>query len=179
MIPAKLSFLDEKYSIYPDGTITTSPSTVTQKHVNGAMYTRSFKPCTINYYIDSQGYKAANIKYRDGKWRTTRLHVLLAHAFLEPDATRTSVNHKDANRLNNDISNLEWTTPLENTRHAVSLGRNIYGSRHGCSKLKESDIPTIRKMLMAKASKSHIGRLYKVSATTIDHISKGILWKRA
>ena len=48
-------------------------------------------------------------------------HRLVAIAFLtKPSKYHTEVNHKDGNKLNNYIDNLEWVTPQENQQHAIS-----------------------------------------------------------
>ena len=50
------------------------------------------------------------------------IHRLVALTFLpNPDNKRT-VNHKDGNKLNNHVSNLEWATYQENNKHAISTG---------------------------------------------------------
>ena len=50
------------------------------------------------------------------------IHRLVAKAFLVPVEGKKYVNHKDGNKLNNHVSNLEWVTLAENLRHAVSIG---------------------------------------------------------
>lgn len=60
-----------------------------------------------------------------GKQSMMRVHRLVAEAFLPRMPGKNFVNHIDCNRMNNAASNLEWTTPLENTRHAKANGRMI------------------------------------------------------
>jgi hypothetical protein len=56
----------------------------------------------------------------DGKQKLIYLHKLLAEAFIpNPDPKKyTQVNHKDCNKQNNSLSNLEWVTHQENVQHA-------------------------------------------------------------
>jgi hypothetical protein len=60
----------------------------------------------------------------NGKSTMKRIHVLVALAFhLNPEHKKT-VNHKDANKLNNYASNLEWATYKENLNHMMLLNLN-------------------------------------------------------
>lgn len=54
------------------------------------------------------------------------VHRLVVEAFLGPIPDGLCVNHKDANRTNNHVSNLEIVTRLENQRHMIKLGRNVW-----------------------------------------------------
>ena len=51
--------------------------------------------------------------------RSYNVHRLVAEAFLEKPEGATEVNHKDGNKWNNNVSNLEWVTQRENYLHAV------------------------------------------------------------
>jgi len=56
---------------------------------------------------------------KDGKVRTLSVHRLVAEEFLPNPDNKPYVNHKDGNRANNNVKNLEWTTNSENQEHAV------------------------------------------------------------
>lgn len=49
--------------------------------------------------------------------KTFKVHRLVALTFIENDEDKPQVNHKDKNKLNNNISNLEWVTHKENCQH--------------------------------------------------------------
>lgn len=57
-----------------------------------------------------------------GKTQTEYFHRCVALAFLENPENKPYVNHIDGNKLNNKLSNLEWTTASENMRHAWATG---------------------------------------------------------
>jgi len=50
------------------------------------------------------------------------VHRLVATAFLANPEKKLTVNHKDTNKLNNLLGNLEWATHTENVQHAIANG---------------------------------------------------------
>jgi hypothetical protein len=68
--------------------------------------------------IGTSGYY--NVGFSNGKEKKTfQVHRLIASAFLSNRKNLEIVNHLDGNKLNNDASNLEWTTRTGNAKHAV------------------------------------------------------------
>lgn len=63
------------------------------------------------------GYLYVNLR-KDKKSRPYRLHRIVAKAFIPNPNNLETVNHKDLNKLNNDVSNLEWMSVADNNRHA-------------------------------------------------------------
>ena len=77
---------------------------------------------------DRMGYLTVDL-YKNGKRSTKRVNRLVAGAFIPNPDNKPEVNHKDGNRHNNTVSNLEWATKLENVKHAweTGLARPSYG----------------------------------------------------
>jgi len=78
--------------------------------------------------INSNGYKYMMIKV-DGKGKLISLHRLIANTFIPNPENKKCVNHIDGNKLNNDLSNLEWCTYSENAVHAFKI--NIRTNKKG------------------------------------------------
>lgn len=67
--------------------------------------------------INDHGYVQV-VLYRDGKAYCYPVHRLVLMAHVGPPPTpQHECNHKDYNKLNNAVGNLEWLTPSENTKH--------------------------------------------------------------
>lgn len=78
------------------------------------------------YYLkpdpNSTGYLRVTLS-KEGKTTRRFIHQLVAETFLnKPEGT--VVNHKDGNRLNNNVSNLEWVTMSENVKDGWRRGRD-------------------------------------------------------
>ncbi len=66
--------------------------------------------------LGSDGYLKLNLS---GK--TKRVHRLVGETFLINEKNKDTINHKDKNRLNNNLDNLEWMTQYQNNRHKNNL----------------------------------------------------------
>ncbi len=67
------------------------------------------------------GYYALRLVGDDDR-RGLKVHRLVAKAFIPNPENKPCVNHKDGNKLNNNVDNLEWCTYSENTIHALKIG---------------------------------------------------------
>jgi hypothetical protein len=85
---------------------------------------KSFKPVSngrILRPVYRKGYATITLR-KNGVSKVCSIHRLLAEAFIDNPDNKPCVNHIDGNKANNDLSNLEWCTHLENMRHAFNTG---------------------------------------------------------
>lgn len=68
--------------------------------------------------VNKAGYQVVFLCHpKTHKKRTVRVHRLVAEAFLDNPEGKEDVNHKDGNKQNNKVENLEWATRSENMLH--------------------------------------------------------------
>ena len=79
---------------------------------------------TTNYILSQssqQDYKFVGLLI-NGKQKRMRVHRMVALTFIDNPDNKPYVNHINGNRSDNNVENLEWVTPSENTQHAVNTG---------------------------------------------------------
>jgi hypothetical protein len=89
---------------------------------DGKVYSNKSKKF-IKPHIENGYYRIG--LYIDGKSKTYKLHRLIGECFIEKPDDKNQINHKDCNKLNNDVSNLEWCNNSENQLHAYQNGLNV------------------------------------------------------
>lgn len=123
------------------------------------------------------GYLRFGLTNLEGKTRWFTGSRLVAQHFIPNPEDKPHVNHKDGNKKNNAVPNLEWATESENVQHAHDTGLNLRGEQRHLSKLKKEDIPIIRALLAEGYSGDYIARQFGVSGVTIYSIKNKKSWK--
>lgn len=117
-----------------------------------------------NYFVSNDGRIKSFARYKKGLIKSLNIvngyhavringsgklycyvHRLVAQEFIPNPENKPCINHKDANRINNHVSNLEWCTRLENQRHAIENGLYRIRENHPRAKLNEKQVGEIRK----------------------------------
>lgn len=124
----------------------------------------------VKGYLDKYGYRRV-LLHIDGKRVKFFVHRLVAETYIPNPKNLPQVNHKDGNKLNNNVSNLEWVTPKENIEHAIKIGL-----KKPKGKISEKEVKEIKK-LFGQISMKEIAEMYNVSHSCIKHIHAGHTWK--
>jgi hypothetical protein len=127
--------------------------------------------------IKQNGYYILAL-YKNNNQKIFYLHRLIGIMFIPNPENKKWMNHKDGNKLNNSIANLEWCSPSENNYHAIrnKLRQYKLGEDRPQSKLKRKDVLEIRK-LYSKISQLQLAKLYSVSTKTIQSIILRKTWR--
>lgn len=144
---------------------------VTKKRGNGL---QNRGEVILKHSKKRRGYLQVTLHNTEGRKRYIGVHQLVALAFIPNPDNKPTVNHKDGNKGNNYLSNLEWATHKEQTAHADINGlRNIRGEHSKKSKLNSETILLIR----AATNSAGLAELYGVNKSTIYKIRKRETWK--
>jgi len=132
----------------------------------GKVYSSNFKIQKELLYENVGGYLRVKL-YKDGKGVKTLVHRIIASSFLpEPEQKKVLINHKDGNKQNNHVDNLEWCDYSENLIHAYDVLNRGYSN----SKLTDIQIIEIRYLNKQGVSQKELKKTYNVSHSTISEI---------
>lgn len=134
----------------------------------------------LSKHLDKDGYEKVRLVSLDGR-HTYSVHRLILESFNPVDNMELlQVNHKDGNKRNNNLTNLEWTTCAENIQHACNNNlRHIQkGENNNQAKLSENDVKEIIKLLLEKElTQKEIGLKFNVTEDAIGAIKNKRNWK--
>lgn len=140
--------------------------------------TRLLKGRIIRFTEGPTGYLYATL-YQNGIKKTHTIHRLVISSFIQPDLNRPDCNHKNGNKRDNALHNLEWCTQTENNRHAFKTGLNKgpRGELQGRSKLLTSQVIEIRKKHLEGITTEQLADSYNISYRHINKIIERKTWK--
>lgn len=133
-------------------------------------------------HVNSNGYLRVSFKNPNGKQQEHFIHRLVAELFIPNPENKPCVNHKDGNKLNNSVSNLEWCTHSENEKHSLyHLGKInklnfCCGEKSPHAKLTNAQVQWIRnnhKPWSKTFGSKALGKLFGVNEQTITDLVHG------
>lgn len=137
------------------------------------------KPKKVSPEVTRLGYLRFGYGHRPRK--RMLVHRAVALAYIPRPEWATELNHKDGNKANNSVANLEWSTRSKNLQHAFDSG--LINPRRGSAihnaKLTEDQAREIKRQLAADQSRgiqARLGRQYGVTKEAIGLIKNGKNW---
>lgn len=147
------------YRIYPDG------------RVYSEFYNKFVSPT-----YDTGKYLQVTLTDDFGNRKTIKVHRLVASAFLPNLDNLREINHKDFDKTNNNVSNLEWCTRTYNVRYNFTA-RNYTDQISKTSPLNKDQVKIIPTLIEYGFSIKLIAKMFNVGHITIRNIVKGKTWK--
>lgn len=121
-------------------------------------------------------YKYPNVILSDGQRKKTFLrHHLVALVFMGPTPAGMEIDHKDGDRFNYRLDNLEFKTPSANIMGAVERGHR--GANRWNAKLTEDDVRHIRQAQQMGLSMKGIAEHFHIPYIQVYHVCKGNNWR--
>lgn len=143
---------------------------------------KSFKfgiPKLRKLRVNRHGYHQINL-FVNGRRTYICVHRLLWMAFKGPIPTHLQINHKDGQKLNNTLRNLELVTQSENTAHSYRIGTSApgRGSKGPNAILNEEQVKKIRAEYVPWViTQAALAKKYGVSPSAIGLIVRGEHWR--
>lgn len=133
----------------------------------------------LSQQLDKYGYKKVALCSTDlkkGRHRYSVHRLVLENFNPVPNMDNLYVNHIDGDKTNNNLSNLEWTTPKENIKHAMEHG--LRAKINGAAKLTPEEVVQICELtLEGKMLQKEIAEMFGVCVATIRNIQQKKAWK--
>lgn len=133
----------------------------------------------MKFDINNCGYERVELRVNH-KPKKFFVHRLVAQMFIDNPNNLKVINHKDGNKLNNNVENLEWTTQSRNVLHAYETGLAYHhkGEDMYSSKLKETDVYRIFELRdKEKWTFQRIADKMNVTLSCVHSIYKRRTWK--
>lgn len=97
------------------------------------------------------------------------VHHLVARAFIGPRPHGYDINHRDGDKRNNRLENLEYCTRVENNRHARATGLH-----HQWRKLEAGDVLRIKELAdQGNIPQWRIGAMFGITQGAVSNIKRG------
>lgn len=147
-------------------------------NIDGEIYSK-----VSNRYINPtmayNGYFVVNLKLEDGRSKVFYLHRLMMLTYQPvPNCESLIVNHKDGNKMNCSLENMEWTDIAGNNRHALQNGLIPMGEDCSWAILTEQNVIDICEQFSKGIFNiAETARKYNVSETTIYDLLFKRKWK--
>ena len=136
-------------------------------NTNGDVFSLKGTKKKLTGKITKQGYRQLLINH-NGVRTYVFEHKIILSAFIDNVKNKRTVNHKDGNKLNNCLDNLEWATDSENQLHAI---KNKLTTR-------KIDFEIAEKIRNDIGTNRFLAKKYGIGKTQIGYIKNNKRWKK-
>jgi len=128
--------------------------------------------------MTDNGYLVVKL-HVNGRVVDRRLHRLVGETFIPNPENKRTINHKDGDKTNNNVSNLEWATHKENIDHSISTGLSKWarGIDTGSNIYTEEQVHEVCRLLEDGKQPAEVANIMNVSVTLPRNIKYNNKWK--
>ena len=137
---------------------------------------KSIPEAIVKQRVLKDGYVKTTL-CKDGVKKSYSVHLLVAKTFIPNPFNKPTVNHKDGNKQNNRVENLEWTTYRENTLHYLYEMGRIKQHRARYNNFTEEEIKHIQDLHENGLTYAEIGKLLNIHKHTVASVCQNISYK--
>lgn len=155
------------------------------RHVEGSTNNRRAGGRVLATRLAWDGYVVVSLRHKQAS-KMVMVHKLVSDAFMGVCPRGLQVNHKDGDKQNSEVSNLEFVTPKQNIRHANETGLRknngwargeMSGSKSPRAKLTENDVLAIRNLHSRyRLPYKMLGEMFMVSRDNIHLVVTRKTW---
>ncbi|AGH32170.1 hypothetical protein VPHG_00103 [Vibrio phage 11895-B1] len=140
--------------------------------INGDIYNKD--KLKLSKQVSKQGYNVIKL-YKDGKYYYRRCARLVGFVFLkESYEDGMVINHKDLNKLNDNVLNLEWVSSGKNYEHSFNLQpENHKGNRQ----YSEDTIHKLCVMLEEGHTRKNIANVLNIPIHVVKRVKNKVYWQ--
>lgn len=141
------------------------------------------KPQIMSPWKSNNGYMNVGIRYSKGaRFKARTIHRLVLLAFVGPCPDGMACNHKNGDKADNRVENLEWATPSENMLHCFrKLHPECFatGIDHYNGKLSDAHVAKIRALASEGMRQREIADMFNITQSYVSHIVSGRVRRKA
>lgn len=131
----------------------------------------------LSAQYDKNGYVKVQMRSTDNKSHRYSVHRLVLENFKPVQGMdKLQVNHKDGNKLNNSLNNLEWTTCKENINHTIE--NNLRATINGSAKLTPEQVIEIYRRSWNGETNIKLGKEFGINPDQVGRIKNKKSWKK-
>ncbi len=165
------------YQVSNKGGIKAVDRTITRSDGVKRFYPESLK----SPHVNNRGYVIVGLSIDNIKVNK-KVHRLVAKAFIPNIENKPQINHRDANKENNNVDNLEWCTNYENCKHAHENGLRkievLKGEDSNLTTTKKKTVIAMRKLYKQGGySYQDMAKKFNVGDSCAYHILTRRSWK--
>lgn len=118
----------------------------------------------LKYDLSSAGYRRVTLS-SEGKTKRMTVHRIVAETYLNKESNSLVVNHKDGDKLNNKVTNLEWVSESENAKHAFRKGLRVAPNR-----LPEHIVESVRYLRGLGLTRKEVASQFDIKESRVQDI---------